>query len=403
MLKQLTYLVATGLVLAGLLATGCKSKKSEGAAAGPAEVATVTIHPERAVLTTELPGRTCAYLVAEIRPQVNGLIQTRLFREGANVRAGDLLYEIDPAPYQATYAQAKAALNTAEADLVMAEANIPAVRSRAERLKGLAAIHAVGQQDCDDARAALGQAEANVEARKASVEVGRAALESARINLSYTPIKAPISGRIGISNVTVGAMATAYQPTPFAVVQQLDPIYVDVVQANAELLRLRQRMESGHLRQRGAIEGKVKLFLEDKTAYPIEGTLQFRDVTVDAATGSVTLRLIFPNPHQVLLPGMFVRAVVQEGVNEQALLVPQQGVTRDTKGSPIAWVVTQDDKVEQRALVLDRVIGDKWLVTNGLAPGDRLIVEGLQRVRPGDRVRAVPFAGSPAAKGGSGV
>ena len=186
-------------------------------------------------------------------------------------------------------------------------------------------------------------------------------------------------------------MATAYQPTPLAVVQQLNPIYVDVVQASAELLRLRRRLGDGNLKQRGAIQGKVKLVLEDKTPYPLAGTMQFRDVTVDPTTGSVTLRLIFPNPNQVLLPGMYVRAVVQEGVNEQALLVPQQGVTRDVKGIPIAWVVGKDDKVEQRTLELDRAIGDKWLVTSGLTPGDRLIVEGLQKVRPGARVQAVPF------------
>ena len=385
-------LVAIGLVLAGLLVSSCKSRVS-GPPAGPAEVAIVTIRPERVVLTTELPGRTSAYLVAEIRPQVNGLIESRLFREGANVKAGDLLYQIDPAPYQAAHNQAKSALATAEADLAVAEANLPAIRSRAERYKELAAIHAVGQQDYDDANAALGQAEATVEARRASVETNRAALESARINLSYTPIKSPISGRIGISNITVGALATAYQPTPLAVVQQLDPIYVDVVQASAELLRLRRHLESGRLKQNGPIQSKVKLFLEDGTPYPLEGTLQFRDVTVDPTTGSVTLRMVFPNPNQVLLPGMFVRAVVEEGVTEQALLAPQQGVTRDLKGIPIAWVVSKDDKVEQRTLELDRAIGDKWLVTSGLAAGDRVIVEGLQKVRPGDRVRAVPFTG----------
>ena len=381
-----------GLVLAGLLVSSCKSKV-ESRPPGPAEVVVVTIRPERVVLTTELPGRTCAYLVAEIRPQVNGLIESRLFREGANVKAGELLYQIDPAPYRAAHNQAKASLATAEADLAVAEANLPAIRSRAERYKELAAIHAVGQQDYDDANAALGQAEATVEARRASVEINRAALESARINLSYTPIKAPISGRIGISNITVGALATAYQPTPLAVVQQLDPIYVDVVQASAELLRLRSHLESGRLKQNGPIQSKVKLFLEDKTPYPLEGTLQFRDVTVDPTTGSVTLRMVFPNPHQVLLPGMFVRAVVEEGVTEQALLAPQQGVTRDIKGIPIAWVVSKDDRVEQRTLELDRVVGDKWLVTSGLVPGDRLIVEGLQKVRLGDRVRAVPFTG----------
>jgi membrane fusion protein (multidrug efflux system) len=359
------------------------------------------------VLTTELPGRTSAYLVAEIRPQVSGLIQRRLFQEGGNVGAGDLLYQIDPAPYQAAFNQAKAAVTTAEADLVTAEANIPAIRSRAERLKGLVAIHAVSQQDYDDASAALRQAEANLAARRASVEISQAAVESAQINLFYTPLKAPISGRIGISNITVGAMATAYQPTPLAVVQQLDPIYVDVVQSSADLLRLRQRLESGRLKQNGSLQGKVKLVLEDKTLYPLKGTLQFRDVTVDPTTGSYTLRLVFPNPNHVLLPGMFVRAIVEDGVSQQALLVPQQGITRDPKGLPIAWVVDKDEKVEQRALELDRALGDKWLVTSGLVPGDRLIIEGLQRVRPGDRVRATPFTppatGQEKAKGKSNV
>ena len=388
------YFVAAGLVLAGLLLSSCKPKVSAPPPAGPAEVAFVTISPERTVLTTELPGRTSPYLVAEIRPQVNGLIRSRLFREGASVKAGELLYEIDPAPYQAAYNQAKAALATAEADLITVEANLPAIRSRAERLKGLVAIHAVAQQDYDDASAALRQAEANLAARRASVEINRATLESARINLSYTPIHAPISGRIGISNITVGALATAYQPTPLAVVQQLDPIYVDVVQANAELLRLRQRLESGGLKQNGPMQSKVKLILEDKTTYALEGVLQFRDVTVDPTTGSVTLRLVFPNPKQVLLPGMFVRAVVADGVSQQAILAPQPGVTRDVKGTPVAWIVGKDEKVELRTLELDRAIGDKWLVTSGLAAGDRLIVEGFQRVRPGAQVRAVPFTGN---------
>jgi membrane fusion protein (multidrug efflux system) len=394
------YLVTSGLVLAGLLISSCKSKVG-GLPASPAEVAIVTIRPERVVLTTELPGRTAAYLVAEIRPQVNGLIQSRLFREGANVKAGDLLYQIDPAPYRAAYSQAKAALATAEADLLTAEANLPALRSRAERYGGLVTIHAVGEQDYDDASAALRQAEATVKSRRASVEVNRSAVESAHINLFYTPIKAPISGRIGKSNITVGALATAYQANPLAVVQQLDPIYVDVVQANAELLRLRRSLESGRLKQNGSIQSKVKLYLEDGTLYPTMGTLQFRDVTVDQTTGSVTLRLVFANPNEVLLPGMFVRAVVEEGVREQAILVPQQGVSRNPKGNPIAWVVDKDEKVERRVLELDRAIGDKWLVTKGLAAGDRLIVEGIEKVRPGVQVRAVPFTGK--AGGGSGA
>jgi membrane fusion protein, multidrug efflux system len=244
------YRLAIGIVLVSVAFSSCTSKV-KSPPPGPAEVAIVTIHPERVELTTELPGRTCSYLVAEIRPQVSGLIQNRLFREGANVKAGDLLYQIDPAPYQAAYEQAKAALATAEADLITVEANLPATRLRAERLKGLSAIYAVGQQDYDDASAALKQAEATIESRKAAVEISRAAVESARINLSYTPIKSPISGRIGISNITAGAMTTAYQPTPLSVVQQLDPIYVDVTQASAELLRLRQRLESGRLKPNG--------------------------------------------------------------------------------------------------------------------------------------------------------
>jgi membrane fusion protein (multidrug efflux system) len=358
-----------------------------------------------------MPGRTSAYLVAEIRPQVSGLLQKRLFEEGANIKQGDLLYQIDPTPYQAAYDQAKAALvtaeanvATAEANVVMAEANLPATRSRAERLKGLVAIHAVGQQNYDDAAAALQQAEANlgvtrsaVLASRSAVEVSRTAVESARINLSYTPIKAPICGRIGRSNITVGAMVTAYQPTPLAVIQQLDPIYVDVTQASTDLLRLRRALESGDLKSDSS-RGKVRLLLEDGTPYTLMGALQFQDVTVDPTTGSVTLRIVFANPKQVLLPGMFVRAVVEEGADEQALLIPQQGVSRDPKGNPIALVVNAAGKVEQRALVLDRAIGDKWLVTEGLAPGDRLIVEGIEKVRPGASVRAVDFV-APATSG----
>jgi membrane fusion protein (multidrug efflux system) len=366
---------------------------------GPVEVGFVTLSPEKILLTTELPGRTSAYLVAEIRPQVNGLIQSRLFQEGAMVKAGDVLYQIDPAPYKAAHEQAKAALVTAQADLVTAEANLPAIRSRAERLKGLVAINAVAKQDYDDASATLRQAEANLAARKASVEISRAAVESARINLSYTPIKAPITGRIGKSNITVGALATAYQPTPLAVVQQMNPIYVDVVQANAELIRLRRNLESGRLKRDGALQNRVKLLLEDRTPYPITGTLQFRDVTVEPTTGSVTLRMVFANPKEVLLPGMFVQAVVEEGVREQAILAPQAGVSRDPRGNPIAMVVGQDGKVERRALELERAIGDKWLVLKGLAVGDRLIVEGLAKIRPGMPVRAVPATAGTGVKG----
>jgi membrane fusion protein (multidrug efflux system) len=370
-------LIALGLMAAGLWTAACRKP---AAAAPPApEVGIVTLQAQRLVLTTELPGRTSAYLVAEIRPQVNGIIQKRLFQEGALVGAGDILYQIDPAPYRSAYEQAQAAL-------AMAEANLPAARSRAERLKGLADIHAVGQQDFDDASAALQRAEAGVAAAKA-------AMENARINLDYTPIRTPIAGRIGRSSVTPGALVAAYQPVPLAVVQQLDPIYVDVTQSSAELLRLRKALESGRLTQDGETHRRVKLLLEDGTPYAREGTLQFRDVTVDPSTGSVTLRMVFPNPDYLLLPGMFVRAELEEGINERAILVPQQGVSRDFKGNPVALVVNGAGVVEQKALELDRTVGDRWLVASGLAAGDRVIVDGLQRVRPGTAVTAVPFAG----------
>jgi membrane fusion protein, multidrug efflux system len=372
---------ALSLCLAATAATltlACGKGRSGPPQQGPVEVGTVTVNPEKVVLTTELPGRTSPYLVAEVRPQVNGLIRERAFEEGSNVKAEALLYQIDPAPYQAAYEQAKATL-------AMAEANVPAARLRAERLKGLVEIRATGRQNYDDALAALQQAEA-------SVAASRAAVESARINLSYTPIRAPIPGRTGKSSVTVGALVTGYQPVPLVVIQQLDPIYVDVTQSSAEILRLRQSLASGRLKRSGDGWSRVKLLLEDGTPYPLAGKLKFRDVTVDPTTGSVTLRMVFPNPDNVLLPGMFVRAIVEEGVNEEAILVPQQGVTRDQKGDPYALVAGKDGKVEQRMLTLDRALGDRWLVTKGLAAEDRVIVDGLQRVRPGAEVKAVPFA-----------
>ena len=266
----------------------------------------------------------------------------------------------------------------------MAESNVPSARSRAERYKDLVAIHAVGQQDYDDAVAALGAAEAGVAS-------ARAVMENARINLEYTPIKSPITGRIGRSSVTVGALVNAYQGSPLAVVQQMDPIYVDLIQSSAEVLRLQRKMETGRLTKDKEAWSRVKLLLEDGTAYPLDGKLQFRDITVDPTTGSVTLRAVFPNPDKVLLPGMFVRAVVEEGVNDAALFVPQQGVSRDTRGNPTALVVGKDGKVELRAIEVERAIGDKWIVTKGLSVGDQVIVEGLQKVRPGAVVKAVPM------------
>ena len=365
------------LLAVGMTAAACR--KAPPPQMGPAEVSTVTMRSERVVLTTELPGRTAAHLIAEVRPQVNGIIQKRLFEEGSRVEAGSLLYQIDPAPYQAAFDQAKAAL-------AVAEAALPPARSRADRLKGLVEIHAVGQQDYDEAAATLLQAEAGAASARATVE-------SAHINLSYTPLKAPISGRTGKSAVTVGALVTAYQPTPLVIVQQLDPIYVDVTQSSSDLLRLRRGLASGQLKQ---ARSKVRLLLEDGTPYAHEGELQFRDVTVDPTTGSVVLRMVFPNPDSTLLPGMFVRAIVEEGVRDRAILAPQQGVTRDPKGYASALVVGADGKVEERKLELDRAIRDRWLVTAGLADGDQVIVEGQLKIRPGMPVKTVPFGPKPA-------
>lgn len=340
-----------------LTLTGC-AKKSAPQQQLP-EVAVFSVSPERVVITTELPGRTAAFLVDEIRPQVNGLIQKRLFTEGSEVKAGQVLYQIDPAPFQAA--------------LDKAQANLPALRLRADRYKEALIDKAVSQQEFDDADAALKQAEAE--------------LETARINLNYTRIVSPISGRIGTSSVTDGDIVTAYQPVALATIQQLDPIYVDIPQSTSELLRLRRSLEDGRLNHDGANQDKVKLILEDGKSYPLDGTLQFQDITVDPTTGSVILRVIFPNPEGVLLPGMFVRAIITEGINEQAKLVPQEGILRNPKGEAYALIVNNENKVEQRILTLERTIADKWLVSSGLNPGDRVIVEGIQKVRPGASVK----------------
>ncbi|MHC1743562.1 MAG: efflux RND transporter periplasmic adaptor subunit [Syntrophobacteraceae bacterium] len=363
-----------------LLLAGCD--RGHGQQAPPAqipEVATVTVQTQQVELSTELPGRTSPYLVAEIRPQVNGLIQKRQFKEGSDVKAGQLLYQIDPAPFQVAYDSAKASLGKAQA-------NLPSIRLRAERYKELLVDKAVSQQDYDDAAAAVEQAKADIEYWKTQVE-------GARINLGYTRVSAPISGRIGRSNVTDGALVTGYQQTWLASIQQLDPIYVDVTQSSAELLRLKRNLEAGRLTADGESGRKVRLLLEDGTPYPLEGTLQFREVTVDPATGSFTLRIVVPNPEHLLLPGMFVRAVVQEGIAEQAILVPQQGVSRTPKGDPVALVVDEAGTVQQRMLTLNRAIGDKWLVASGISVGERLIVEGMLNVRPGAAVKAVPLNG----------
>jgi membrane fusion protein (multidrug efflux system) len=376
---------ALAVLIGGLAMSACGRHK--GPPPAP-EVATVTVARQQLLLTTELPGRTSPYRVSEIRPQVNGIIQERLFTEGSDVKAGQVLYQIDPAPFQA-------ALDNAKAGLGKAKANLPAVQSRFSRYKEALADKAVSQQDFEDADATVKQAEADIQSWEATVE-------TARINLGYTRVLAPISGRIGKSAVTGGALVTAYQEVPLATVQQLDPIYVDVPQSTIELLRLKSRLADGRLDHGGANLNKVQLILEDGTAYPREGVLEFRDISVDQMTGSVILRTVFPNPNDVLLPGMFVRAVLKEGVDKQAILLPQQAVSRDPKGNPLVLIVGAGGKVEQRMLELDRAIGDQWLVASGLAPGERVIVEGMQRVRPDMVVKEVPFtAGSaPVAKSG---
>jgi membrane fusion protein (multidrug efflux system) len=375
------WIVALAAFSSLLLLGGCENGHGQQVTPPPApEVATVTIVPQQVELTTELPGRTSPYLVAEIRPQVNGIIQKRMFKEGSDVKAGELLYQIDPAPFQVAHDSAKASLGKAQA-------NLPSIQLRAERYKELLVDKAVGQQEYDDAAAAVEQA-------RAEIEYWKTAVEAARINLGYTRVTAPISGRIGMSSVTDGALVTAYQPTSLATIQQLDPIYVDVTQSSAELLRLKRNLEAGRLTADKANGKKVRILLEDGTPFPLEGTLQFRDVTVNPATGSFTLRIVVPNPEDLLLPGMFVRAVVQEGVDQHAILVPQQGVSRNPKGEPIALIVDEAGMVQQRMLTLNRAIGDKWLVSSGLSAGERVVVEGMLNVRPGTAVKAVPFDGS---------
>ncbi len=370
-------------ILSFLLLGGCDSGRGQQSpSASVPEVATVTIEQRQVELTTELPGRTAAYLISEIRPQVNGIIQKRLFKEGSDVKAGELLYQIDPAPFQV-------ALDSAKASLGKTEANLPAIRSKSERYKELIVDKAVSRQDYDDAVAAVGQA-------RADIEYWKTAVESARINLAYTRVTAPISGRIGRSSVTDGALVTAYQTLPLATIQHLEPIYVDVTQSSAELLRLKRNLEAGRLTADGENGRKVRILLEDGTPYPMEGTLQFREVTVDPATGSFTLRIVVPNPQHPLLPGMFLRAVVQEGIADNAIIAPQQGVSRNPKGEPIALIVDEAGTVQQRSLTLNRAIGEQWLVSSGLSPGDRVIVEGMMNVRPGTAVKAVSVNSSTA-------
>ena len=364
-------------LLCGLTLTACKRQAQAPMTPPTPEVATVTVARQKITLTTDLPGRTSPFRIAEIRPQVNGLILKRLFTEGSDVKEGQELYQIDPAPFQA-------ALDNAMAALGRSEANLPSIQSRVNRYKEALADKAVSKQDFEDADAALKQATADVQYYKAMVA-------TATINLKYAHVVSPISGRIGMSTVTDGAIVTAYQPVALATIQQLDPIYVDVPQSTFEQLHLKEHLDAGHINRDGTNQNQVQLILEDGSAYPLEGTLQFRDISVDPTTGSVILRMVFPNPNRVLLPGMFVRAIVKEGDTDQAILIPQQSVSRDPKGNPVALIVGAEGKVESRMLTVERTIGDQWLVTSGLQPGDKVIVEGMQKVRPGVPVKEVPF------------
>ncbi|MDR3509143.1 MAG: efflux RND transporter periplasmic adaptor subunit [Caulobacteraceae bacterium] len=360
------------LALSAALLSGCGQKPTGGMGmGGPAQVGYVVAQTQPVALTAELTGRTSAFRVSDVRPQVGGLIQKRLFQEGAYVRAGQPLYQIDPATYRAS-------LQSAQASLAQAKAALTTAKLKADRYKELIALNAISRQDNDDAQATYLQDVANVAAQQAAVD-------QARINLEYTRVLAPISGRIGKSSVTEGALVTASQTTALATIQDLDQIYVDVTQSASDLLKLKRALTGGALGQPTSAE--VKLTLDDGSPYPTPGRLAFSDVTVDEGTGSVILRAVFPNPGGVLLPGLFVRATVSTGVASSGILIPQAAVSRDPKGQATVYLVGAGDKAEARVITVGQTVGDKWLVTDGLKPGDRVIVEGLQKVRPGGELK----------------
>lgn len=372
-----------------LLLAACGESQQSAPAPGAPSVGVVVAETASVPLINELPGRTAPYMVAELRPQVTGIVQKRLFTEGSAVKAGQTLYQIDPVTYRAAH-------DSAKAGLARAEANLYSARLKAGRYADLVKIEAVSKQANDDSVAALMQAEADLAA-------ARAAVDKARIDLDYTRVDAPISGRIGRSSVTPGALVTANQTTALATVQQLDPIYVDLTQSSADMLRLKRQLESGQLKRVGGQTVPVRLVLEDGSQYAVEGKLAFSEVSVDTGTGSVTLRAVFPNPKGELLPGMYVRALLAQGQTDDAIMVPHAAVSRDPRGNAVVMVVGAEDKVESRTVKAEHSIADKWVVTEGLAAGDRIIVEGLQKVRPGAQVQvqfigaAAPAAVSPAA------
>ena len=371
-------LVPAAALLSIFMLAGCGNKDhavAHAASPPPAPVVTVmAVQSALVPLVTELPGRTTPYLIAELRPQVGGIVQQRAFTEGSEVRAGQLLYRIDAAPYQAAY-------DSAKANLARAEANLQVAKVTAERYAGLVSIQAVSKQANDDAQAALQLAQADISAAKA-------ALDKTRIDLDHTQVKSPISGRIGRSSVTQGALVTANQAEALATVQQLDPIYVDLTQSSADMLRIRRDLAAGTLQRNTNKAVPVTLTLEDGSEYGSEGSLAFSEVTVDESTGSVTLRAKFPNPKGVLLPGMYVRARLPQGVRSEAILVPHAALTRDPRGNALVMVVDAESKVQARPVKVVQSLDSQWVVTDGLQPGERIIVEGLQKVRPGAAVQA---------------
>ncbi|KAF1026467.1 MAG: Multidrug resistance protein MexA [Burkholderia plantarii] len=391
---------------AAVFLAACGQKQSAPQQQTP-EVGVVTVQPQPVPVVSELPGRTSAFLVAQVRARADGIVLRREFTEGSEVKAGQRLYKIDPAPYIAS-------LNSAKATLAKAQANLVTQNALVARYKVLVAANAVSKQDYDNAVATAGQAAADVAS-------GKAAVETAQINLGYTDVLSPVSGQVGISQVTPGAYVQASAATLMSTVQQLDPMYVDLTQSSLDGLKLRKYIQSGRIKTAGPNAAKVSLVLEDGKTYSEAGKLQFTDVTVDQTTGSVTIRAIFPNPHRVLLPGMFVRAKIEEGVNDNAFLVPQIGVQHDPKGQATAYVVGADNKVAVRVLTTTGIRGQNWIVEGGLNAGDRVIVQGVLKVQPGATVKAVdaqlpadtaagasqaaaaPASGAAAASGASGA
>ena len=359
-------------LVGALLAVAC-SQQNASTAAPPRLVGVVTVKDQPVTISTQLPGRTVAYRIAQIRPQVNGVILKRTYTQGSTVRAGEQLYQIDPAPYQATYDSAEASLMNAQAALELAQITV-------QRYAPLVKTNAISKLTYETAQATVKQ-------DVASVAAAKAALEAARINLGYTKVVSPITGRSAASLVTEGALVTANQTNALTIVQQLDPIYVDATQPSDTLLRLQREYAAGNLQRVGDQQARVELTLSDGSQYPLAGKLQFADTSVDESTGSVTLQALFPNPAKTLLPGMFVQLRIDEGTRQHAILVPQQGVTHDASGNATALIVDNDNQVRLVTVQADRAIGNEWLVTRGLSQGDRVIVSGVQFVKPGDRVR----------------